>query len=134
VTSSYEKITNTPDKMRRYQQERAIESVTALIQRLMAHENVSRADLARKLDKSPGWITQLLDGERNKTVRTLSDVFWALGQSLAFGATPLSEERGPAMALGCQRLHGRASATYYGDSSLSGAPVPAAEILQFPAA
>jgi transcriptional regulator with XRE-family HTH domain len=87
--TTLEEITTTPDEMRLYQQERAIEYVTAMIGRLMHKKGVSRSELAKLLGKSPGWITQLLDGEKNKTVRTLSDVLWALGESLEFSHAPL---------------------------------------------
>jgi transcriptional regulator with XRE-family HTH domain len=89
--TTLEQITATDDDMRLYQQERAIEYVTAMICRLMKKQNTTRAELAKRLGKSPGWITQLLDGEKNKTVRTLSDVLWALGESLEFGHKPLPE-------------------------------------------
>jgi transcriptional regulator with XRE-family HTH domain len=87
--TTLEEITATAEEMRLYQQERAIEYVTAMIGRLMKAKKVSRTELAKLLGKSPGWITQLLDGEKNKTVRTLSDVLWALGESLEFDHKPL---------------------------------------------
>ena len=62
----------------------AVETVTGLICKLMAEKDISRTQLAERLGKSRGWITQLLDGERNKTVATLSDVLVALGHSLQF--------------------------------------------------
>jgi transcriptional regulator with XRE-family HTH domain len=82
--TAVEKFVSTPEGMRDFQQERSIEEVTGLICKIMARDGVSRSQLAKRLGKSPGWVTQLLDGERNKTVRTLSDVFVALGRSLHF--------------------------------------------------
>ena len=73
-----EKLTKTAEGMRLYQQERAILEVTELICQLMDEQNVSRAELARRLDRTKGYITQLLDGRANMTVRTISDVFAAL--------------------------------------------------------
>jgi hypothetical protein len=55
----------------------------------MDQAGMNRTQLADKLGRTPGWITQLLDGERNKTIHTLSDVFWALGKSMQFSAGPL---------------------------------------------
>ena len=48
------------------------------IARLMAEQGVSKADLARRLDKSRAWVTQLLSGRANMTVRTLAEVVHAL--------------------------------------------------------
>ncbi|TWT92470.1 hypothetical protein Pla108_40960 [Botrimarina colliarenosi] len=68
----------------------AVETVTGLICKIMKEKDVSRVELAKRLRKTPGWITQLLDGEKNKTVATLSDVFVALGHSLQFYAGKLN--------------------------------------------
>jgi transcriptional regulator with XRE-family HTH domain len=66
--------------MRLFQQERAIYEVTELIESVMAELGVTRAELARRLGKSKGWVTQLLDGEANKTIRTVADAFAVLGR------------------------------------------------------
>lgn len=87
--TSVEEFVSTPDGMRLYQQDRSIESVTGLICTLMENQGVSRTELARRLGMTPGRVTQLLDGESNKTVRTLSDMFVALGHSLNFVAGSL---------------------------------------------
>ncbi len=79
-----ERLTGTPEGMRLYQQERAIQEVTDLICELMDEQNVSRAELAKRLGKTRGYITQLLDGRANMTVRTISDVFLALGRAIHF--------------------------------------------------
>lgn len=60
----------------------AIEALVAdaseLIARLMAEQNLSKADLARKLGKSRAWMTQLLNGKANMTIRTLAEVVYEL--------------------------------------------------------
>ena len=85
-----EKLTQTPEGMRLYQQERAIQEATDLICEVMEERGVGRADLARRLGKTKGYITQLLDGRRNMTVRTMSDVFGALNCAIHFQDGPLS--------------------------------------------
>lgn len=70
--------------MRLHQQERAILEVTETVCRLMAEQGVSRSELARRLGKSKSYVTQLLDGEANMTVRTISDVFVALERAVHF--------------------------------------------------
>lgn len=68
----------------------SIESLVAeaaeLIARLMAEQNVSKADLARRLNKSRSWVTQLLSGKANMTVRTLADVTHALDAEVKLSA------------------------------------------------
>lgn len=74
-----EKYVEKPEHMRLFQQERAIYEVTELLESTMRETGVSRSELARKLGRSKGWITQLLDGEANKTIRTVADAFAVLG-------------------------------------------------------
>jgi transcriptional regulator with XRE-family HTH domain len=56
----------------------------------MKERNVSRADLARKLGKSRAYVTQLLDGESNMTLETISSVMFALGHRIRVEAVDLS--------------------------------------------
>jgi transcriptional regulator with XRE-family HTH domain len=74
-----EEFVANPENMRLFQQERAIYEVTEVLEALMSELGVSRSELARRLGKTKGWVTQLLDGEANKTVRTVADAFAVLG-------------------------------------------------------
>lgn len=91
-----ERLTRTPEGMRLYQQERAIQEITELICEVMEEEPISRSELAKRLGKSKGYITQLLDGRSNMTVRTISDVFTALRRAVHF-------QEGPLVAAACLR-------------------------------
>lgn len=88
-TTLFERLTETPEGMRLFQQERAIFELTELVCELMAEQRVSRSVLASRLGKSKGYITQLLDGRTNMTVRTASDVLHALGRAIHFQDGPL---------------------------------------------
>jgi len=79
-----ERLTKTAEGMRLYQQERAIQELTDLTCEIMQEQDVSRSELARRLGKTKGYITQLLDGRTNMTVRTISDVFVALDRAVHF--------------------------------------------------
>lgn len=94
-----EKLTKTPDGMRLYQQERAIQELTDLICELMDEQHVTRTDLAHRLGKTPGYITQLLDGRANMTIRTISDVLHALNRAVHFQDGPLSATVSPSPLL-----------------------------------
>ena len=75
-----EEYVEDPIHMRLFQQERAIYEITELLEEVMRELGISRSDLAKKLGKSKGWVTQLLDGEANKTIRTVADAFAVLGR------------------------------------------------------
>jgi len=79
MTTELERLTSTSRGKRLLEQERLILQVTEFIVQLMQEQNVTRTELARRLGKSKGWISQLLDGETNFTLRTVADVFGALG-------------------------------------------------------
>lgn len=79
-----EKLTKTEEGMRLYQQERAVLEATELICQLMGEQDVNRTQLAQRLGTSKGYITQLLDGRRNMTIRTISDVFYSLNRTVHF--------------------------------------------------
>lgn len=79
-----EKLTNTPEGMRLFQQERAILGLTELVCKMMDEQNVSRAELGRRLGKSQRYVNAFLGGNVNVSIRTISDVFTALGRSIGF--------------------------------------------------
>ena len=75
-------ISASPERMRNFQRERLSQEVTELISRLMDEQGVSRAELASRLGKSRAYVTKLLSGDGNMTLRTISDIFTALGRSM----------------------------------------------------
>ena len=85
-----EELTATPEGMAEFQQERLILDATERICELMEIQGVSRAELAQRLKKSKSHVSQLLSGRTNMTLRTLSDVFTALGRSLQVADIPLT--------------------------------------------
>lgn len=95
-----DKLTSTPEGMRAYQQERVILDVTELICELMERQGVCKSDLAERLGTTKGYVTQLLDGRANMTLRKVSDVLCALGAKLDVSAAPLET---PAIVSGTSR-------------------------------
>ena len=73
-----ERLLQTEDGRRALEQERLIMQATEAIAMLMDEQQISRSELARRIGKSPAFITKLLRGNNNFTLRTLSDVFFAL--------------------------------------------------------
>jgi transcriptional regulator with XRE-family HTH domain len=88
-----DRLQGTGEGRRLLQQERTILDLTELICAVMEEQKVSRSDLARLLGKTKGYVTQLLDGRTNMTLRTMSDVFAVLGRELKFRAVPEAEAR-----------------------------------------
>jgi transcriptional regulator with XRE-family HTH domain len=84
-----DQFVNDPKNLRLFLQERSIYEVTALIEDTMKEQGVSRSELATRLGKSKGWVTQLLDGEANKTIRTVADVFAVLGREFRAFQQPI---------------------------------------------
>jgi len=74
----------TPEARRAFEQERLVVTVTNALMEGMEQENVSRADLGRKLDRSRAFVTQVLAGTRNMTLHTFADMAWALGRRATF--------------------------------------------------
>ncbi|MEG5746603.1 helix-turn-helix transcriptional regulator [Enterobacter asburiae] len=58
--------------------ERLVYNTTEDILLAMQDAGVTKGELARKLGKSPSHVSQLLDGTRNMTLKTLSDISYAL--------------------------------------------------------
>ena len=59
--------------------ERLVFNTTEDILLAMEDTGFTQADLARKLGKSGAHVSQLLNGTRNMTLKTLSDISYALG-------------------------------------------------------
>ena len=69
---------NNPRHQRLYAQERLTVQITEQINDWLEERNMTHADLARRLQKKRSHISQLLDGEREMTLKALADICWAL--------------------------------------------------------
>lgn len=82
---------NQREYERLVEQETLIFEATELISELIEDYGVSRKELAEKLGRSKGFVTQVLSGDRNMTLRTLSDLAFALEHRVNVAAAPLVE-------------------------------------------
>ena len=78
ITSLYEEMMKNPRIAKLMAEEHLILEVTEKIVELMQRENITKAELAKRLGRSKGFITRLLNGDRNFTVRTTADIFHVL--------------------------------------------------------
>lgn len=77
-------IAESPENERQFAEEGLILEVAEAIFQAMETKNMSKSDLAASLGKSKAYVSQLLSGSRNMTLRTLADIAFALGMKAAF--------------------------------------------------
>lgn len=71
---------------------RLLEHVSEVIQHAMEAQGVDRAELARRLDRSPARVTQVLGGH-NMRLRTVADFFYALDYEVNLTLKPLTKKK-----------------------------------------
>jgi ribosome-binding protein aMBF1 (putative translation factor) len=69
-------------------QEELILGVTELVLEKLEERGLSKSQLASMLGTNKSYITQLLRGSRNMTLRTVSDIFFSLDCKLVIKAIP----------------------------------------------
>ena len=74
---------NDPEFRKLLAQEELILEVTETICEILENEKISRKELADRLGKSKGFVSQLLNGGRNLTLRTVADILHVLGYKVA---------------------------------------------------
>jgi len=79
------------DYQRLVEQETLIFGATELLSELIEEGKLSRKELAEKMGRSKGFVTQILAGDRNMTLRTLADFAYALEHRVKVKAAPLVE-------------------------------------------
>jgi transcriptional regulator with XRE-family HTH domain len=86
MTTKHDELMLNPEYRKLYAIEALIADTAQLICDLLERRNMKKADLARLLDKTPAFVSQLLNGKANMTVRTLAEVVHALGASVKIDA------------------------------------------------
>ncbi len=87
--TQFEQLIDSPEFRKLYAIEGLVTEAGEFLARLMQEQRVSKAELARRLGRSRAYITQLLGGSTNLTVRTLAEVAYALGAEVRLDAVPL---------------------------------------------
>lgn len=77
-------LTENKDTQREYNQERLIVDVAEMIMKTLNDDGVNQVELANKLGKTKGYVSQLLNGSRNMTLRTLADIATELDKKIEF--------------------------------------------------
>jgi len=72
-----------------------------LISTLMEEQDLTKADLAKRIGRSRAFVTQVLSGSRNMTLHTFADLAFALGRRVHLDAVPLERD---GISQSCQRV------------------------------
>lgn len=88
VKSQFETMMENPEFRKEFAVESLVLEATEVVSRLMHEQGLTKADLARRLGKSRAWVTQLLNGSANMTLRTLAEVLVALDAEARVEAKP----------------------------------------------
>ena len=81
----YDELMQDKQFARLMAQEDLIMEVTEAICAVLEKENIKRKDLADRLGKTKGFISQILNGGRNITLRTIADIAHSLNYKVTFG-------------------------------------------------
>ncbi|MGH7814697.1 MAG: helix-turn-helix domain-containing protein [Candidatus Binataceae bacterium] len=80
-TSDFDAIERqSPARRRRLRQEQLIVDVTEALAAALEEAKMTKSQLAERMGKSKGFVSQVLAGGRNLTLRTVSDVADALNR------------------------------------------------------
>ena len=85
---SFKKLFEKIEQTLSYKKEKARIDVTIELQSLMEKNGVTRAGLARKINKSNAYVTQILRGERNFTIDTMVELAEAFESNLSIHFSP----------------------------------------------
>ena len=80
--TEYEKYEEDKNFKRLMRQEDLIMAVTESFCGILEYENITRSELAKLMGKTKGYISQILSGGRNITLRSLSDIANYLGYTV----------------------------------------------------
>jgi hypothetical protein len=86
MNTKFDELMLDPEFRKQYAVEGLIGDTAELIWQLLVRRNLKQADLARMLNKTPAFVSQLLNGKANMTVRTLAEVVYALGATVKINA------------------------------------------------
>jgi transcriptional regulator with XRE-family HTH domain len=108
VKTVQEEFLESPENRRLFEQERLLVEATELLSELMEKKKVSRKQLAQRIGKSKAFVTQLLRGNHNMTLRTVADLFDALDYQASLKCQPRDQQQ-----MSCVPAFQREWAYYY---------------------
>jgi transcriptional regulator with XRE-family HTH domain len=86
MNTKFDELMQDQEFKKLYAVEKLIGDTADMIWQLLEQKDMKQADLAKLLNKTPAFVSQLLNGKANMTVRTLAEVVHALGASVRIEA------------------------------------------------
>ena len=86
--TSFKQLFEEAERMPEFWEEGAILDFTEALSVAMEEQGVTRTELARRLGTSQAYITRVLSGNANFTLKTMSKLALALGMQLDVGLSP----------------------------------------------
>ena len=91
--STYDKFAQDEGARRLLEEETLILQGAELIVDLLEKHGVKRSELAERIGRSPSYVSQMLSGSRNMTLRTLAACCSALGARVSLNASALETKK-----------------------------------------
>lgn len=85
---SFRQLFDDARRMPGFWEEGAIIAFTEALSAVMADQSITRTELARRLGTSQAYVTRVLSGSANFTLKTMSKLAFALGMQLDVGLRP----------------------------------------------
>lgn len=101
-----EKLLDSDEKRRLFEEERLIAVVTEHLTRALIASKLRPSEIAEKLGCSRSHISQTLAGTRNMTLRTAASIAWATEHEVSVAVRPRykPEEEGSAPTSSCRHV------------------------------
>lgn len=95
MKTRHEILMEDPEYRKLYAIEGLVTDAAELVAGLMQEQGMNKAQLARRLGKSRAWVTHLLSGKANMTMRTFAEVVHLLGAQVGLSTQPqaIQQER-----------------------------------------
>ena len=77
-----EKFKADPKTAKIYNREGLLIEITELICKVMQEREISKKELARKMGKKKKWLNDILNGTRYISIKTVSDIFFAIDKNI----------------------------------------------------
>jgi transcriptional regulator with XRE-family HTH domain len=93
TAKSFAELFARAEKTLAYQADAVALDFCDAVRRMLELRQISRAELARRLDVSPAYVSKMLSGDENLTIETMVKVAMALDGTVALDVRPKEEQR-----------------------------------------
>lgn len=119
------------EEVRLYAQDACMLAVTEAVEAAIKKSGVSKAELATRIGRTKGFVSNVLNGSRNMTLKTVADLFWAIGLEVqGVDVAALGESTVPTSFID-QWLDDEANVQRAMSVQLGDRPMPKLEIQQY---